>query len=221
MIVACVRTGVKYPVEYVDRLRAGVARHLKEPHRFVCLTDRPDELSGIETQRVSWDLPGWWMKMALFAPGWASDQKVIYLDLDMAVVGDLSPLAYLESKDLAICENFTRAAGNLAWPCRYSSCAMVLPPQRRFLSLVWKTFIENRYTIMESCGIYGDQKAIEELVPGRVVFLQRVLPPGFFLGYRDLPKHKTPPKGCSVVVFAGNSKPHNTNCAWAKAAWAA
>ena len=47
MIVACVRTGKRYGVEYVARLKAGVARHLTMPHRFMCLTDRPRDLRDI------------------------------------------------------------------------------------------------------------------------------------------------------------------------------
>ena len=67
MIVACVRQGTRYGTEYVYRLKSGVERYLKRPHRFICLTDRPLEIPDVETVNIGChDLTGWWAKMALF-----------------------------------------------------------------------------------------------------------------------------------------------------------
>ena len=38
-IVLCMKWGTKYGPEYVNRLYGMVARHLKGPFQFVCLTD--------------------------------------------------------------------------------------------------------------------------------------------------------------------------------------
>ncbi|MGI9153122.1 MAG: glycosyltransferase, partial [Rubrivivax sp.] len=38
-IVLCMKWGTKYGPEYVNRLYAMVARHLREDFEFVCLTD--------------------------------------------------------------------------------------------------------------------------------------------------------------------------------------
>lgn len=220
LTVACVRTGTKYSVDYVHRLRAMVARHLDRPHRFVVLTDRPEDLSGVETidAYAHHALPSWWTKMCLFSPDWR-DGRALYFDLDTVIAGDLGPLADLEC-EFGICENFTRLAGHTAWPCKYGSCAMVFG--QGWGDHVWQAFKADAINWMTVSGRYGDQMAIEHLVsPGEVTLLQSVLPPGFFLGYRDLPKHAEPPRGCSVVVFAGAHKPSNTNCDWARAAWAA
>ena len=40
--VLCIKWGRKYGPEYVNRLYAMVARHLRGPFQFVCLTDRSD-----------------------------------------------------------------------------------------------------------------------------------------------------------------------------------
>ncbi|MFM8903690.1 MAG: glycosyltransferase, partial [Verrucomicrobiota bacterium] len=37
--ILCMKWGTKYGPEYVNRLRSMVRRHLRMPHRFVCLTD--------------------------------------------------------------------------------------------------------------------------------------------------------------------------------------
>lgn len=94
LTVACVRVhaNVPYGVEYVTHLRAMVRRHLTRRHRFVCLTDRPEELPELETVHIPHDpkLPGWWAKAELFTRDLGP--RVLYLDLDTLVVNDLSPL---------------------------------------------------------------------------------------------------------------------------------
>lgn len=213
MIVACVRIGTRYPVGYVYKLKAMVACYLPIDHKFVCITDRPLDLPGIEKVPV-YDLMGWWAKLKLFDPLWGRvGQRILYFDLDTVICGDLSPLAALDV-EFGICANFTRAAGNLNWPCRYGSCVMTIGPS--FGADVWRNFNVDKNAIMARAGHYGDQKAIEELIPAATL-LQEVLPTGFFLGYRDLKASKPP--GCSVVVFAGNSKPHNCAEPWIKDAW--
>lgn len=219
MIVACVRTGDKYPVSYVQRLKLMVERNLKRPHRFVCFSDEPIAIrkEGLHAVDISeLHLKSWWGKMAIFAREWRADQRVLYFDLDTVIAGDLTPLSSLEI-DFGICANFTRAAGNLDWPCLYGSCVMSLGPS--FDGEMFKSFWADRHAIMDRAGKYGDQKAIEELLPNATL-LQPLLHPNFFLGYRDLLNHKaSPPDGCSVVIFAGNSKPHNCEIKWVKSAW--
>lgn len=211
---ACVRTGTKYGPEYVERLAAGVARHYQGPHRFVSLTDQPDKIAGVCNFDIApTGLKGWWGKMALFDFADRIGERIVYLDLDTVIVGDLSPLAAL-NVDFGICGSFTRAAGNLSWPCRYGSCVMTISPGagRR----IWADFRSDPGRFITEAGTYGDQHAIERLEPFGTI-LQEVLPPGFFLGYRDLGDSK--PAGCSLVIFAGKSKPHACDEKWIRDAW--
>jgi hypothetical protein len=214
MIVACVRTGTKYGPEYVMRLEAAVARHLRQPYQFVCLTDRPQELPLVTCIDISrHGLDGWWGKMALFEFAAKRRERVVYFDLDTVVVGDLSPLALIGA-EFGICGSFTRAAGHLDWPCRYGSCVMTLAPG--FGAEIWQAFAAARTDLMMRAGRYGDQWAIELLWPAATI-LQDCLPEGFFLGYRDLTEAR--PEGCSLVIFAGRSKPHTCDHQWIVDAW--
>jgi hypothetical protein len=216
MIVACVRTGTKYSPDYVMRLEAGVARHLAQPHTFVCLTDRPQDLPLMTTIDIgSTGLKGWWGKMALFDFAARRRERVLYFDLDTVVVGDLTPLALIGA-EFAICANFSRAAGIMTWPCRYGSCVMSLAPS--FGGVVWHDFQADRERLMAGAGIYGDQYVIEQLVPAACL-LQEVLPDRFFVGYRDIEAAK--PDGAALVIFAGNAKPHNCTQDWIRTAWTA
>lgn len=80
LTVACVNHGnyLGQGQRYVDTLRAMVSRHLQRKHDFVCLED---------VGKYS----GWWAKIELFRPGRFSG-RVLYLDLDSVVVGDLTPI---------------------------------------------------------------------------------------------------------------------------------
>lgn len=205
-------------MEYVHRLKWAVGKHLPRNHRFVCITDNPGETGCIETS--SKHLPGWWAKMRVFEIAATWGERVLYLDLDTVIVGDIAPLADLDVP-FGICENFTRLSVNPTWPCKFGSCAMTLAPG--FGGDIWDEFHRRRHEL--ELNRYGDQKVIEILCDKfrhTPALLQDVLPSGFFLGYRDLPANKDkPPKGTVVVVFAGHNKPHNTECKWAKEAWVA
>src|SRR5262245_51167639 len=97
MIVACVwvRGNVPFTASYVFKLRSMVRRHIgieEGAWRFVCLTDRPGELPGVETRTIPTPSVrfGWWSKLELFNPAhFADGEGVLYLDLDVLVLDRL------------------------------------------------------------------------------------------------------------------------------------
>lgn len=97
LTVACVwvKGNVPYGVEYVAKLRGMVGRHLSQPFRFVCLTDRP-ELLPANVEGIKIALPkglfGWWAKVELFSSRHGFTGRMLYLDLDTLVVSDLQPI---------------------------------------------------------------------------------------------------------------------------------
>ena len=99
-VVVCLKWGTRYPGSYVNRLAEAVAAHLDIPHRFVCLTDETAGLSDrvepmaippFPLDRAFW-AHGIWPKLTIFTPGLFPDgTRVLYLDLDLMVTGDLAP----------------------------------------------------------------------------------------------------------------------------------
>jgi hypothetical protein len=86
----------RYPAEWVYKLRDGVKRHYSKPHRFVCITDEPQALQGVETLPL-WpdfaELGGCYRRLKLFDPGMdLLGERFVALDLDAVIVGDLAPL---------------------------------------------------------------------------------------------------------------------------------
>lgn len=211
--VICVRVGTAYGIEYVERLRNTVRRHLPQDHRLVCLTDQSDQVAGVEMIDIGHlGLTGWWAKMSLFDPDLNSLGRRLYFDLDTVIVGDLTPLANWRGQ-FGICENFTKLAGHNQWPCNYGSCVMSLAPG--FGLGIYRRFMADPLGCIERCP-HGDQQAIEALHPG-ATYLQDAMPPGYFVGRRDFTDSK--PKGAAVMIFAGRHKPHNTPHRWIREAW--
>ncbi len=89
----------------VYALREMIQRHYAKPHRFVCVTDRPKELPGIEAIPI-WEFgaaipspfgrhnPSCYRRLKVFAPeaGKLFGPRLVSMDLDTVIVGDLEPL---------------------------------------------------------------------------------------------------------------------------------
>lgn len=94
--VICMKWGTKYGAEYVNRLYAGVRKHLKRPHRFVCFTDDATGIDpGVEIKPLpSLGLPPGpergWLKLATFAPTLADlTGTTLFLDIDVIITASL------------------------------------------------------------------------------------------------------------------------------------
>ena len=97
VLILTMKWGTLYGPEYVNRLAAGVARHLRRPHRFICFTD---DGSGLSRDVEVMPLPELalphghndtrWRKLGLFnADLFGLSGTALFLDLDLVIVGDL------------------------------------------------------------------------------------------------------------------------------------
>ncbi len=96
--IVCIKYGRYYSPVYVNRLYAGVRRHLLRPFRFVCVTNDPAGIRPevecvpfMENQNVpgrKW--PNIFSKLTLFKDGFADlEGPTLYLDLDTIIMGPL------------------------------------------------------------------------------------------------------------------------------------
>ncbi len=178
LTVACVlsdpiREGHRaYDRSHVERLRGTVADNLKTPHEFVCVDDSP--------------FPGWWAKCSLFEPG-RFEGRVLYLDLDVTVVGDLGPIAWY-GQPLGIIKDWNRMGFNssvMAWD------AGALDD------------IYNNFTPEVMDRLQGDQDWIfEEAWP-----LARRFPRDWCVSYKRAVAENRWPEDMRVCVFHGRPKP--------------
>ena len=93
--VACMKWGVKYGPEYVNKLFNMVKRNTTVPFNFVCYTDNPD---GLLDKIDARPLPEMsfkdgkergWRKLSLFRKDIDLSGRVLFLDLDVVVVGNI------------------------------------------------------------------------------------------------------------------------------------
>jgi hypothetical protein len=121
--------GDKYTPEYVERLAAGVARHLKQPYRFFCITEREREVNfsgGIERHAIKDPVligRSCFVRLRLFDPGWQQNRgitRLVCMDLDSVVVGELDPL-FDRAEDFVILQGVHHAN-----PCPYNCSIFML-----------------------------------------------------------------------------------------------
>lgn len=219
-VVCVLRTGRRvvdkqpYSVDHAVKLRNGVARHMRAPHRFVCLTDIPDDVlaKGVEAQSLTVDYPGWWAKLNLFAPD-AFTGPTLYLDLDSLIVGALDGLVRTTPGITMVPDFF--------WPQSMNSSVMSWCGE---VSGLWHAFQEHSTDTIQTYDGYGkarvgDQGFIHDTLndmgepisvfdTGRVVSFKRHCDNGI-------------PLGASVISFHGNPKCDVPEAGWAYDVWRA
>lgn len=108
--VLCMKWGVKYSADYVNKLHSAVTRHLSLPHRFVCLTDDANGLNpGIEVfpiPEMPVDISGperGWTKILTFSEQlYDLRGKCLFLDLDLLILDSLDDFFLREGNVLII-----------------------------------------------------------------------------------------------------------------------
>lgn len=97
-IVLCMKWGTKYGPEYVNRLYAMVARHLRGDFEFVCLTD---DDRGVRAEVRCLPIPSLALPPGIPERGWTKlttfeadlhglQGTALFLDLDIVIVGDIT-----------------------------------------------------------------------------------------------------------------------------------
>lgn len=170
---------------HVQRLRRQVAPFAPE-HRFVCLTNAPhwEQTEGIERIPLQDDNRGWWAKIEVLRPG-LFDDRVLYLDLDVEVVGDLRPIIECPAPFASIKDYLNKKQIN--------SSVMVFDPGAGAAA----------YTSDPPVSDYhGDQGWISEAIPD----IER-LPKGWCPSWRFQVRRFGLPDVAKVVVYNGQPKP--------------
>jgi len=202
LTVMCVLWGTKYSPEYVYRLRDGVRRNLQSSHRFVCMTDQ--SLPGIETREPVTNLPGWWQKVGLFAPG-VADHRTMFIDLDVVIVGGLNSLASYSWFPFAMPANFPKS-GHGGWQ---SSVMLWDGIHNEYRHKIWNDFTPEVMDCM-----HGDQDWITWTAAGGITTIAG----GRIVSYKyDCASGL--PEDARIVLFHGKPDPHEVSDDWVDYHW--
>jgi len=150
--VLCVRFGNRYGMDYVERLRNMVARHMTIPYEFVCLTDSNHTIQGVRniTQPNAGYSKGWWHKVHMFDPTLPINGRIIYFDLDVVIHANIDKLATVWNNDFLGIRDFNRHFYS-SWQYLNSS---VMAWNHGEQSHIWRDFKKNPADAMR---LPGDQ----------------------------------------------------------------
>lgn len=190
--VLCVlKSGGEYLPEHVLRLRSQVLAHGAAD--LICLSDVP--IDGVTRIPLMHGWPGWWSKMEIFRPDLLELGKIVYMDLDTTVIGNLTPL--LEFERLATMRDVYRPRG-------LQSSVMVIPEEHR--PPVWRRWYADPERYMREHSVGGDQIFLEGSWLSLAARIQDWLP-GLLVSYKADDVARSGPRDASLIVHHGKPRP--------------
>jgi hypothetical protein len=200
--------GTKYGQDYIDRLAAGVRRHL-DADLVVCRPHSED----LHLTHV----PGCFARLRAFDPEWQRDvlganhgEPIVCLDLDLVITGNLAGV-------FARPEPFVILQGvNSANPNPYNGSVWMV--RAGYRPDVWTEFSLEAAAQMEFYAFPDDQAWFHERIPGAAAFgpEQGV----YAFGKPGWPRGDTLPENARLVAFPGRRDPsHFTKLDWVRRHW--
>lgn len=205
--------GGKYPKIYVERLRAGLARHLKQPYRFEVFTPEDDDIHFTK-------IKGCFARLRMFDPQWQAkhgikdNDRLVCADLDSIVTGPLDPLFNRP-------DNFCILTGaNSSNPCPYNGSLWML--RAGYRPDVWSDFSLKAAAQVPHDKFPDDQAWFAHKLPG-VVGWKAGPSSGVYAFHKPgWPKGDALPADARLVVFPGWRDPSKfTHLDWVREKWAA
>ena len=214
--VLCVKFGPKYGVDYVEKLRNMVSRHLTVPYEFVCLTDDHHGIEGVRSINIENQgyAKGWWHKVHMFDPSIGLSGKILYLDLDVIIHSNIDRLITNYTNEFLGIRDFNRKFHH-DWKIMNSS---VLSWQGGYHTDIFSRFKDNPTKAQK---MHGDQDWIWSVAKSRIKFW----PDSWIQSYKWEIRDRSEivftngkrlfknardvviPKECSICVFHGEPNP--------------
>jgi hypothetical protein len=153
--VICLKHGTKFDADYVNKLYAGVKRNTTVDFLFHCFTDDP---TGIDDNIIIHPLPydnveGWWQKLYLFSDEIDIKGRVLFLDLDTLITGNIDGFI-TQDKGFVVLRDLWAGGINVG--------SAVLSFEVGKYKHIWNTFIRNPAAAIGSLHPHGDQKWIQK-----------------------------------------------------------
>src|SRR5262245_4210533 len=117
--------GLKYTPEYVWRLHRGLKRNLKQPFRFILMTEQnrsieiPDDIERHTIKDIQLTgIKGCFARLRMFDPEWQAENhlydRIVCIDLDVIIVGECDGL-FARDESLIVLRG-----ANAANPCPFN-----------------------------------------------------------------------------------------------------
>lgn len=232
--VACVKWGKKFGPGYVNKLYRMVQRH-SAGLEFVCFTDDSQGIDkGVRIMPLPGNgLSGWWNKLSLFNNNTGLSGTVLFLDLDVIIVGDLNPFFDYNPGKFVILQSFSERINRPGFLSLGRHLANRLKKKTIFNSSVFRFDTKTNYGIWDSFLLKkeeiihkypGDQDWISECVRSHA----SIWPYSWCMSYKwevagkydkDMPdgfrpfsvEERNMPRDLKIVVFHGKPEPASLN----------
>ena len=229
--ILCLKHGVKYNYDYVNKLYNMVSRHCTLDFEFVCLTDNTQGLDpNIKTIPLPDYLEGWWCKPYMYSNDLPLSGTILYMDLDVVISNNIDKLFTYEPDHWCVIRDFTRKM-RPKWTKYNSSIVRFKTGQ---LSHVWENFKKDQKQIQHR--LFGDQDWLYEATRDTQAMLwpdswiqswkwevrtEFQFFPGGLKGNRKFKNKENviPRIECCVCVFHGDPNPHNCDDPWVVDNW--
>ena len=218
--VVTVQLGNRYPDTWTTRLANMVGRNLKEDHRFIIYTDKPDrarfQTDSSSNQVVEvrdlqqGKLQGYFGKLRLFDQALTGPEPFLFLDNTLVIRRSISRIVEIGRKN----DQHLTGVRDWNYPILNSSVMWVKPNKNT--QEVWDAWTSGRYQ--------------DESFPGDQNFILRALqneelaywPEGIICSYKNLRKltkrdreqAKLQLEACTILKFHGNPKPSEVMHPW-------
>ena len=212
--IICIKWGTKFGPEYVNRLRGMIARNITPPFRLICFTDdgtglHPDVLVR-PLPRFDYEPPkntlGKWPKSRLWGDLGDITGTVLFLDLDVVVVGNLGDFfSFGDPDDTVLATNpqkvkpFEKLGQTSVYRMRVGKLAPLQEIFRADPQAVADEYrFEQRFVTRRAPG------GVKFWPKGWVVHFRADCVPAFPARYWRAPRI---PAGAKIVIFAGSLNP--------------
>jgi hypothetical protein len=212
--------GTKYSDSYVDKLFASLRRNLKQPTRFMVVTERARDIvlpDGVERHAIKDEdlcsVKGCFARLRMFDPGWQANRgikdRLVCIDLDAVVTGPLDTL-FDRPGDFHILQGC-----NTSNPCLYNGSMMMLSAGTN--ASVWTEFSLEAATALPYDSFPDDQGWLAAKLPNAAAWTAS---DGVYaFQKRGWPRGNELPANARVVAFPGWRDPSKFDLPWIQTHW--
>lgn len=231
LVIATYLWGTAFTPDDVRKLSAGFRRHLKQPHSFVAVTDRPDQFEEDEAfavvaiplaDRALLNVSGCFARLRLFDPEFQQRiavacgvfDRLVCVDLDTIVTG---PCDELFDRD----ESFViMQGGNSSNPNPYGGALMMLRPGQH--AEVWADFSLDAAAQTPHFQFPDDQGWLVTKLPKAAGWIVGPRSGVYCFRKPGWPLGEALPDDARLVTFRGNNPPSkHKHLAWVRQHWCA
>lgn len=212
--IVCFKWGDKFSAEYVNKLWYAIRRNVTVPFTFTCFTEDP---TGVKctTEPFLRKLPTWWYIIGLFNKNHGFEDKVLYIDLDTVITGNIDHILNLDT-NFAIIRDFYRIKG-------LQTAFIMWKPEWGYY--IWDSLVKNMPKDLVRYG-GGTNRWIENSVLGKDITIFQDEFPGEFISYKvhilKDTRYKSPGDldTAKVICFHGKPMPsEKRELEWMKEHW--